>query len=455
MRHLFIHSLLMFLLQTYVNTEEPCAERNITGAVGGDITFHVGHTGVRAIPWTFVGIEGAIATTIPGQPPDTLNIQFEGRLNSTSDGSLTITKLKQEDQGTYRAQFGKQKCFYHLTVFSNLTDEDITISYSVINNFTCEMNLTCSVNKSNVNITWRAKIRDILVTQNIVNVPSSDNDFTYQCTAKNPISVVSKSVQPWEYCKLDKTPEEKSLNRSYIYIFISFAVVGFLCHVLLVVLAWQRILRCRNKNKEPEPKRDTKKKYNVKDKEERAKTEPTTAHPQVQKQEKEGKKKKNVKDKKEPAKSETTTVYSEINHPDNTGVKYAQVNQKTQSNAESQMNQDRSTTLYATVQNVKNRNKQQTLPEEQNTDVSKPQIESFYELVQTPKDIPNIPIKKISPEGANGSPVESCYEMVNRPMDTRNQKTSPKGVNGSPVESCYAVVTHPMSAKPTKKNCLA
>ncbi|XP_072284675.1 SLAM family member 6-like isoform X5 [Pyxicephalus adspersus] len=399
MRHLFIHSLLMFLLQTYVNTEEPCAERNITGAVGGDITFHVGHTGVRAIPWTFVGIEGAIATTIPGQPPDTLNIQFEGRLNSTSDGSLTITKLKQEDQGTYRAQFGKQKCFYHLTVFSNLTDEDITISYSVINNFTCEMNLTCSVNKSNVNITWRAKIRDILVTQNIVNVPSSDNDFTYQCTAKNPISVVSKSVQPWEYCKLDKTPEEKSLNRSYIYIFISFAVVGFLCHVLLVVLAWQRILRCRNKNKEPEPKRDTKKKYNVKDKEERAKTEPTTAHPQ--------------------------------------------------------MNQDRSTTLYATVQNVKNRNKQQTLPEEQNTDVSKPQIESFYELVQTPKDIPNIPIKKISPEGANGSPVESCYEMVNRPMDTRNQKTSPKGVNGSPVESCYAVVTHPMSAKPTKKNCLA
>ncbi|XP_072284676.1 uncharacterized protein [Pyxicephalus adspersus] len=370
MRHLFIHSLLMFLLQTYVNTEEPCAERNITGAVGGDITFHVGHTGVRAIPWTFVGIEGAIATTIPGQPPDTLNIQFEGRLNSTSDGSLTITKLKQEDQGTYRAQFGKQKCFYHLTVFN-------------------------------------------------------------------------------------KTPEEKSLNRSYIYIFISFAVVGFLCHVLLVVLAWQRILRCRNKNKEPEPKRDTKKKYNVKDKEERAKTEPTTAHPQVQKQEKEGKKKKNVKDKKEPAKSETTTVYSEINHPDNTGVKYAQVNQKTQSNAESQMNQDRSTTLYATVQNVKNRNKQQTLPEEQNTDVSKPQIESFYELVQTPKDIPNIPIKKISPEGANGSPVESCYEMVNRPMDTRNQKTSPKGVNGSPVESCYAVVTHPMSAKPTKKNCLA
>nr|DBA13971.1 TPA: hypothetical protein GDO54_004995 [Pyxicephalus adspersus] len=207
---LFISITILLVEQTMideildVNTKELCAERNITGAVGGDITFHVSHTGVRTIAWNFVGIEeGSIATTIPGQPPDILNNQLEGRLSSTSDGSLTITKLKQEDQGTYRAQLGKQKCFYHLTVFSNITDEDITISYSVMNNFTCEVNLKCSVNKSNVNITWRRLNRsDVVVTQNIVNVPPSDKSFTYKCTAKNPVSVASKAVHPWEYCKL-------------------------------------------------------------------------------------------------------------------------------------------------------------------------------------------------------------------------------------------------------------
>ncbi|PIO23506.1 hypothetical protein AB205_0009740, partial [Aquarana catesbeiana] len=199
-------------LQIYVMSEAPSVKEDVLGAVGGAVTLHLCYTGATSITWNFITKAITIARTKPQESPGIEDSNYDGRLSSTPDGSLIITELRLEDQGTYRAQFrtdkGTKTCDYHLTVFSNLTAENVTITSNVTDNKTCEVSLTClvdSVDGSKVIIIWRSlNSSNVNQTQNIVFVPPSNINFIYICTAKNPVSNVSKNVVPWLYCNNGK-----------------------------------------------------------------------------------------------------------------------------------------------------------------------------------------------------------------------------------------------------------
>ncbi|PIO14365.1 hypothetical protein AB205_0183820 [Aquarana catesbeiana] len=193
-------------------SEAPSVKEDVLGAVGGAVTLHLCDTGAKSIPWNFVKKAITIVTTKPQNSPEIHYKEYDGRLSSTPDGSLIITELRLEDQGIYRAQFrsdtGTKICDYHLTVFSNLTAENVTINPNVTDNKTCEVSLTCLVDPvigSKVTIIWRSlNNSNVNQTQNVVFVPPSNINFTYICTAKNPVSNVSKNVVPWLYCSNSK-----------------------------------------------------------------------------------------------------------------------------------------------------------------------------------------------------------------------------------------------------------
>ncbi|XP_073465730.1 SLAM family member 6-like [Aquarana catesbeiana] len=199
-------------LQIYVMSEAPSVKEDVLGAVGGAVTLHLCYTGATSITWIFDKRGLAIARTKPGEKPEIKDSNYDGRLSSTPDGSLIITELRLEDQEIYKAQFrtdtGTKTCDYHLTVFSNLTAEDVTINSNVTDNKTCEVSLKClvdSVDGRNMTIIWRSlNSSNVNQTQNIVFVPPSNINFTYICTAKNPVSNVSKNVVPWLYCNNGK-----------------------------------------------------------------------------------------------------------------------------------------------------------------------------------------------------------------------------------------------------------
>ncbi|XP_077320257.1 uncharacterized protein LOC143942747 isoform X1 [Lithobates pipiens] len=132
MSHFYFWIVVLLNLENYAASERSCGEGTIAGAVGGNVTLQVGHAGVTPIrragppPMTLISWnygKDHLILTMPGLP----NLMFprvSGRLNSTSDGSLTISELKREDQGTYKATIcttgfksSLETCIYHLTVF--------------------------------------------------------------------------------------------------------------------------------------------------------------------------------------------------------------------------------------------------------------------------------------------------------------------------------------------------
>ncbi|XP_077320261.1 SLAM family member 6-like isoform X3 [Lithobates pipiens] len=232
-------------LQIYVMSEAQSVKEDVSGAVGGAVTLHFCYTGATSITWNFDKRGVAIARTKPQGSLEIEDSNYVGRLSSTPDGSLIITELRLEDQGIYRAQSlidqETKICHYHLTVFSNLTAENVTINPDVTDNKTCEVSLTClvdSVNGRNVTIIWRSlNISNVNQTQNVVFVPPSDVNFTYICTAKNPVSNVSKNVVPWLYCNngmdRENTPKEDYTMVNLIRLVISGCVLLITCCIFI------------------------------------------------------------------------------------------------------------------------------------------------------------------------------------------------------------------------------
>ncbi|XP_077320259.1 SLAM family member 6-like isoform X1 [Lithobates pipiens] len=233
-------------LQIYVMSEAQSVKEDVLGAVGGAVTLHLCDTGDTYIIWNFIKKSITIASTKPQNSPEIHYNEYDGRLSSTPDGSLIITELRLEDQGTYRAVFRIDKetksCDYHLTVFSNLTAENVTINSDVTDNKTCEVSLTCLVDSvigRNVTIIWRSlNISNVNQTQNVVFVPPSNVKFTYICTAKNPVSNVSKNVVPrLLYCNngmdRENTPKEDYTMVNLIRLVISGCVLLITCCIFI------------------------------------------------------------------------------------------------------------------------------------------------------------------------------------------------------------------------------
>ncbi|XP_073498384.1 SLAM family member 9-like [Phyllobates terribilis] len=106
---------------TGVRTESFCGEsKNMTGVEGGEVTLQVDHTEFNDAIWVNQSNLSSIAKTKPGKVIEDIKGSYKGRLRATSNGSLVITNLTREDQGSYKANIWLSKqCtqMYYLTVY--------------------------------------------------------------------------------------------------------------------------------------------------------------------------------------------------------------------------------------------------------------------------------------------------------------------------------------------------
>ncbi|XP_063804094.1 SLAM family member 5-like [Pseudophryne corroboree] len=216
-RNLIQLSILVFVtLQTGVLCDDPCAERPVPGIEGGDVTLQLDQTdtAVRFISWTLLPNAGYIATTKPGGHIDNVSGRYVGRVSSTEDGSLHITDLTPDDQSIYTASIqrdGGQECLhFYLTVYRNVSPDDIQIG-NVTSSDPCSVALMCTVTVRDVTITWGSiDSSDINVTGDVLYVPPSHVNFTYTCTARNPISNSYNTVVPQHYCNPERRRETQA-----------------------------------------------------------------------------------------------------------------------------------------------------------------------------------------------------------------------------------------------------
>ncbi|XP_073423272.1 SLAM family member 5-like [Dendrobates tinctorius] len=232
--------LLMFLVNSCVICDEPCTHEDVPVAGRGEVILHVNQTGIRLINWILLPKGDVIITAKSGQSFDEKDVlpQYRGRVRIVSGGFFQIINLSPQDQSIYKADIrtnnDKTICkLFNLTVFERLSETDIKINHSLIGNESCSLNLLCTVDKRDVTITWsRVHGSDINVTPGVVYVPPSDVNVTYNCTARNPVSNISKTVIPWVYCKTDTNTKFKKSELPWI---LGIAFIGCVIIVLFVI----------------------------------------------------------------------------------------------------------------------------------------------------------------------------------------------------------------------------
>ncbi|XP_021781456.1 SLAM family member 5 isoform X5 [Papio anubis] len=119
---------------------------------------------------------------------------------------LVISDLRMEDAGDYKADINTQAepytttKRYNLQVYRRLGKPTITQSLMASVNSTCNVTLTCSVEKEEKNVTynWSPLGEEGNVLQ-IFQTPE-DQELTYTCTAQNPVSNNSDSISARQLC---------------------------------------------------------------------------------------------------------------------------------------------------------------------------------------------------------------------------------------------------------------
>ncbi|XP_056403343.1 signaling lymphocytic activation molecule-like [Hyla sarda] len=212
--------LFMVVLQSCVVCGGYCGVEieNVSGGEGGDVILQVPQMGIRFIIWALPG--NVIVRTKPEESivDNNLTEQYRGRVRSEDDGSLHIYRLSPQDQSWYptiiQTTEDKRICvLFNLNVYEILSPGDIQINHTITRNDPCSLDLFCSVDKRNVTITWSSvHTSDINVTRGVLYVSPRGVNVTYICTARNPVSNVSKTVIPGEYCSTEKKREPDGIT---------------------------------------------------------------------------------------------------------------------------------------------------------------------------------------------------------------------------------------------------
>ncbi|OCT69330.1 SLAM family member 5-like [Xenopus laevis] len=210
-----IRWLLITFLLTDISCNKECGPRiNVSGAEGGGASLPVKIQGqIKDVSWVISDGRrlNHFATTKPNEPVDIRDFQYEGRLRSETDASLTLTDLTNQDQRIYSADIrlrSNQICdqLYHLQVYKNLSTEDIQIHANITQNETCNVTVTlsCAVIGSDVTVTWNNTNSPVTeVTNHTLRVYNAYSDVTYSCTARNPVSKASRTAHIPVTCNRD------------------------------------------------------------------------------------------------------------------------------------------------------------------------------------------------------------------------------------------------------------
>ncbi|XP_063483066.1 SLAM family member 5 isoform X2 [Symphalangus syndactylus] len=208
--HLWI---LLLCLQTWPEAAGKDSEiLTVNGILGESVTFPVNiqePRQVNVIAWTS---KTSVAYVKPGDsetaPIVTVTHRnYYERIHALGPNyNLVISDLRMEDAGDYKADINTQTDpytttkLYNLQVYRRLGKPKITQSLMASVNSTCNVTLTCSVEKEEKNVTynWSPLGEEGNVLQ-IFQTPE-DQELTYTCTAQNPVSNNSDSISAGQLC---------------------------------------------------------------------------------------------------------------------------------------------------------------------------------------------------------------------------------------------------------------
>ncbi|KAE8588493.1 hypothetical protein XENTR_v10022574 [Xenopus tropicalis] len=89
-----------------------------------------------------------------------------------------------------------------------LEAEDILIHHNVTGMGTCNITLTCAVAQPQVTVSWDETNQiGTEVEGDTLHIYNVDTNVTYSCTAQNPISRASRTINPWDLCYKGAEPE--------------------------------------------------------------------------------------------------------------------------------------------------------------------------------------------------------------------------------------------------------
>lgn len=163
---------------------------------------------VKNIAWTFKSSVAFVKPGLQGAPPEVTVTQavYEGRINVTEQNyDLIIKDLRTEDAGTYKADINIENTptttkHYHLHIYRRLGKPKITQSLITFVNNSCNVTLTCSVEKEEKNVTYSWS--PLGERSNVLQIFRSPEDqkLNYTCTVQNPVSNSSNSVSAQQLC---------------------------------------------------------------------------------------------------------------------------------------------------------------------------------------------------------------------------------------------------------------
>lgn len=206
-RHLWIWFL---SLQTWSEAAGKDADPVVmNGILGESVTFLLNiqePKKIDNIAWTS---QSSVAFIKPGVNKAEVTITqgtYKGRIEIIDQKyDLVIRDLRMEDAGTYKADINEENeetitKIYYLHIYRRLKTPKITQSLISSLNNTCNITLTCSVEKEEKDVTysWSPFGEKSNVLQ-IVHSPM-DQKLTYTCTAQNPVSNSSDSVTVQQPC---------------------------------------------------------------------------------------------------------------------------------------------------------------------------------------------------------------------------------------------------------------
>ncbi|XP_064333970.1 SLAM family member 5 isoform X3 [Camelus dromedarius] len=234
--HLWI---LLLNLQTYMEAAGSDTDiLMLNGILGESVTFPLNiqeSQEVTSIAWNS---KTSVAFVVPGnsgaEPTVSITHQnYHERINvSGQNYNLELRNLRMEDSGIYKADINTKtpekfttttRC-YNLQVYRRLGKPKITQSLMTSVNNTCNVTLTCSMEKEEKNVTYSwSPLGEV---GNVVQIfQTSDNqELTYTCTAWNPVSNNSNSISALQLCTgsylkiFSKNPDAASKRTVYAYI---------------------------------------------------------------------------------------------------------------------------------------------------------------------------------------------------------------------------------------------
>ncbi|XP_072284182.1 SLAM family member 5-like, partial [Pyxicephalus adspersus] len=90
---------------------------------------------------------------------------------------------------------------YNLTVYSKLVNHDVKIHHNITWGETCNVTLTCTVDKKDVSVTWHNSVTGTVWKVPTVQVTDPYINSSWTCTASHPVTSVSKTVLPLDLCQ--------------------------------------------------------------------------------------------------------------------------------------------------------------------------------------------------------------------------------------------------------------